>query len=82
MQHSADKEVAQKELSLPPDSQEYYAAFRNGLFRAYLAASVVCSRNVDTSKTGLMDKVGDAGRRSWCVKCISAVRVILCCRTD
>ena len=66
VRHTEFKDVTQKEMALRPFAQAYYAAVRNGLCNAYLAASVVCSSWVCTSKTGHMGKVRalDAQSRS------------------
>ncbi|CAM9256652.1 unnamed protein product, partial [Ectocarpus sp. 13 AM-2016] len=47
-----------RELALPPGPKAYYTAVRTGLCNAYLAASVVCSSLVCTSKTGRMGTAG------------------------
>ena len=49
--------MRRKELALPAFSQAYYTAVRSGLCDAYLAASVVGSSLVSTSKSGGMAKV-------------------------
>lgn len=55
-----DTEIRRKELSLPPDSMQgaYYTTLRGGMWSSYLAASVIASDMVATSKTGAMGKVG------------------------
>ncbi|CBJ33257.1 Hypothetical leucine rich repeat protein [Ectocarpus siliculosus] len=60
LKHTEDMSVRRKELALPPFSKEYYSAVRSGLCQAYLAASVIDSNWVSTSKTGGMGKVGAA----------------------
>eukprot|EP00903_Cladosiphon_okamuranus_P016272 g15005.t1 len=70
MRHTENKDATQKELALQPFAQAYYAAVRNGICNAYLAASVVSSSWVCTSKTGRMGKVGKA------VKLLSSVPVV------
>ncbi|CAM9662572.1 unnamed protein product [Ectocarpus sp. 12 AP-2014] len=60
LRHTEDMDVQRKELALPPFSKEYYSAVRSGLCQAYLAASVIDSDWVSTSKTGRMGKVGAA----------------------
>lgn len=55
-----DAEIQRKELALVPDSMQgvYYATLRGGLCSSYLAASVIASDMVTTSKTGAMGTVG------------------------
>ncbi|CAM9763066.1 unnamed protein product [Ectocarpus sp. 13 AM-2016] len=60
LRHTEDMDVQRKELALPPFSKEYYSAVRSGLCQAYLAASVIDSDWVSTSKTGRMGKAGAA----------------------
>lgn len=60
MSHTEDMDVQRKELALSPFPKAYYTAVRSGLCNAYLAASVMGSNWVSTSKTGVMGKVGDA----------------------
>ena len=50
--------MQQKELALPSGSKAYFTVVRTGLNNAYLAACVVGSRLVSTSRTGAMSKVG------------------------
>ena len=52
-----DKNIQQKELALPPGSKAYFTFVRAGLSNAYLAASVVGSSLIRTSKTGGMGMV-------------------------
>ncbi|CAN0327799.1 unnamed protein product, partial [Ectocarpus fasciculatus] len=49
-----------KELALPAFSRSYYTTVRGGLSQAYLAASVIGSDWVATTKTGVMGKAGAA----------------------
>lgn len=60
-----DNEMQQKEQALTPDSREgaYFATVRSGLCNSYLAASVIGSNMVSTSKTGAM---GIVSRLSYC----------------
>eukprot|EP00903_Cladosiphon_okamuranus_P009011 g8620.t1 len=58
--HMEDKATQQEELALPPGSKAYSTFVRTGLSNAYLAASVVDSGLVRTSKTGGMSKAGEA----------------------
>ncbi|CAM9186598.1 unnamed protein product [Ectocarpus sp. 8 AP-2014] len=60
LSHTEDMEVQQKERALSPFSKAYYTAVRSGLCNAYLAASVMGSNWVSTSKTGVMGKAGAA----------------------
>ncbi|CAN0439634.1 unnamed protein product, partial [Ectocarpus sp. 12 AP-2014] len=60
MKHTEDMDIQRKELALPPFSEEYYSAVRSGLCQAYLAASVINSNWVSTSKTGGVGKAGAA----------------------
>lgn len=62
VRHTENKDVAKKELALQPFDQAYYTAVRTGICNAYLAASVVSSSWVCTSKTGRMGKVCTDGR--------------------
>jgi len=57
--HTEDMGMRRKELALNAFSQAYYTAVRGGICNAYLAASVIASSLVSTSKTGGMAKVGD-----------------------
>ncbi|CAN0415010.1 unnamed protein product, partial [Scytosiphon promiscuus] len=52
-------ETRRTELALAPDSMEglYYATLRGGMCSSYLAASVIASDMVATSKTGAMGTV-------------------------
>ncbi|CAM9763764.1 unnamed protein product [Ectocarpus sp. 13 AM-2016] len=52
--HLEHKSIQQKELTLPPGSKAYFTLVRTGLCNAYLAASVVDSSLVRTSKSGGM----------------------------
>ncbi|CAM9352312.1 unnamed protein product [Ectocarpus sp. 12 AP-2014] len=56
--HVMNKDIQRRELALPPGPKAYYTAIRTGLCDAYLAASVVCSSLVCTSKTGPMGTAG------------------------
>ncbi|CAM9482847.1 unnamed protein product [Ectocarpus sp. 12 AP-2014] len=60
LRHTEDMDIQRKELALPPFSREYYTAIRTDLCEAYLAASVIDSDWVSTSKTGGMGKAGAA----------------------
>ncbi|CAM9230442.1 unnamed protein product, partial [Ectocarpus sp. 13 AM-2016] len=60
LKHTEDMDVKRKELDLPPFSRAYYTAVRTGICNAYLAASVIDSDWVSTSKTGGMGKAGAA----------------------
>lgn len=60
--YTADLDIQKKEMSLDPGRKAYNVAVRSGLCNAYLAASVVCSGLVSTSKVGVMGKVGAVGR--------------------
>ncbi|CAN0057944.1 unnamed protein product, partial [Ectocarpus sp. 6 AP-2014] len=60
LKHTEDMDVKRKELTLPPFSKAYYTAVRTGICNAYLAASVIDSDWVSTSKTGGMGKAGAA----------------------
>ncbi|CAN0269767.1 unnamed protein product [Ectocarpus sp. 12 AP-2014] len=60
LRHTEDADIQRKELALVPFSEAYYNAVRTGLCEAYLAASVINSGWVSTSKTGGMGKVGAA----------------------
>ncbi|CAM9487394.1 unnamed protein product [Scytosiphon promiscuus] len=55
-------ETRRTELALAPDSMEglYYATLRGGMCSSYLAASVIASDMVATSKTGAMGTAGKA----------------------
>ena len=59
LRHMKDEDIQRKELALPPGSKAYYITVRTGLGNAYLAASVVASSLVSTSKTGGLGKVSD-----------------------
>ncbi|CAB1100863.1 unnamed protein product [Ectocarpus sp. CCAP 1310/34] len=56
--HVVNEAIQRRELALPPGPKAYYMAIRTGLCNAYLAASVVCSSLVCTSKTGRMGTAG------------------------
>ncbi|CAM9974691.1 unnamed protein product [Ectocarpus fasciculatus] len=58
LRHTEDMDVQRKEQALPPFWNAYNKAVRLGLCKAYLAASVIDSGSVATSKTGVMGKVG------------------------
>ncbi|CAM9483769.1 unnamed protein product [Ectocarpus sp. 12 AP-2014] len=60
LRHTEDVDIQRKEMALPAFSKEYYSAIRRGLCQAYLAASVIESERVSTSKTGGMGKAGAA----------------------
>ncbi|CAM9178057.1 unnamed protein product [Ectocarpus sp. 8 AP-2014] len=60
LKHTEDMDVQQKELALPAFWRAYYTAVRTGLCEAYLAASVINSDWVSTSKIGGIGKVGAA----------------------
>ncbi|CAM9228091.1 unnamed protein product, partial [Ectocarpus sp. 8 AP-2014] len=60
LRHTEDMDVQRKELALPPFPKSYYTAVRSGLCQAYLAASVIDSDWVSTSKTGRVSKAGTA----------------------
>ncbi|CAN0057169.1 unnamed protein product [Ectocarpus sp. 6 AP-2014] len=60
LSHTEDMDVQRKELALAPFFKAYYTAVRSGLCNAYLAASVIDSDWVSTSKTGGMGKGGSA----------------------
>ncbi|CAM9160171.1 unnamed protein product, partial [Ectocarpus fasciculatus] len=60
LKHTEDSDVKRKELALPTFWREYFTTVRSGLCKAYLAASVIDSDWVSTSKTGGMGKVGVA----------------------
>ncbi|CAN0517757.1 unnamed protein product, partial [Ectocarpus sp. 12 AP-2014] len=60
LKHTEDMDVQQKEVALPAFWGAYYTAVRTGLCEAYLAASVINSDWVSTSKTGSMGKAGAA----------------------
>ena len=51
-------DMQRKEMSFDPGRKAYNVVIRSGLCNAYLAASVVCSGLVSTSKVGAMGKVG------------------------
>ncbi|CAM9577429.1 unnamed protein product, partial [Hapterophycus canaliculatus] len=70
VRHTQNKDATQKELALQPFAQAYYTAVRTGICNAYLAASVVSSSWVCTSKTGRMGKAGKA------VKLLSSIPVV------
>lgn len=67
VRHTQNKDATQKELALQPFAQAYYTAVRTGICNAYLAASVVSSSWVCTSKTGRMGKVRAEGGREFLV---------------
>ncbi|CAN0115208.1 unnamed protein product, partial [Ectocarpus sp. 6 AP-2014] len=56
--HAMNEDIQRRELALPLGPKAYYTAIRTGLCNAYLAASVVCSSLVCTSKTGRMGTAG------------------------
>ncbi|CBJ31628.1 Putative Leucine Rich Repeat Protein [Ectocarpus siliculosus] len=56
--HVTNEDIQRRELALPPGPKAYYTAIRTGLCNAYLAASVVSSSLVCTSKTGRMGTAG------------------------
>lgn len=62
-QLSKEKDMGneKRELALAPDSMQgvYYTTVRTGLCNAYLAASVVNSNMVSTSKSGAMGTVSN-----------------------
>ncbi|CAM9449685.1 unnamed protein product [Ectocarpus sp. 8 AP-2014] len=60
LKYTEDMDVQRKELALPPFLKAYCTAVRSGLCQAYLAASVIDSDWVSTSKTGPMSKAGEA----------------------
>ncbi|CAN0384868.1 unnamed protein product, partial [Ectocarpus sp. 12 AP-2014] len=60
LSHTEEMDVQRKELALQPFSKAYYTAVRSGLCNAYLAASVIDSDWVSTSKTGGVGKGGTA----------------------
>ncbi|CAN0483579.1 unnamed protein product, partial [Ectocarpus sp. 12 AP-2014] len=60
LRHTEDVDIQRKELALVPFSKAYYNAVRTGLCEAYLAASVINSDWVSTSKTSGMGKAGAA----------------------
>ncbi|CAM9603560.1 unnamed protein product, partial [Ectocarpus sp. 13 AM-2016] len=60
LKHTEDMDVQQKEVALPAFWRAYCTAVRTGLCEAYLAASVINSDWVSTSKTGSMGKAGAA----------------------
>lgn len=60
--HTEDEGLQLKEASLARGPKEYYTAIRGGVCNAYLAASVVGSGLVSTSKIGAIGKVGTVGR--------------------
>ncbi|CAM9895588.1 unnamed protein product, partial [Ectocarpus fasciculatus] len=60
LRHTADMNIQRKELALAPFRNAYYTAVRTGLCNAYLAASVIGSDWVATSKTGGTGKAGAA----------------------
>lgn len=55
--HMEDKDMEGKELAFPPGCKAYYFAVRTGLCNAYLAANVISSNLVQTSRTGGMGMV-------------------------
>lgn len=60
--HTEGEGFQRKEAGLARGPKEYYTAIRGGLCNAYLAASVVGSGLVSTSKIGAIGKVGTVGR--------------------
>ncbi|CAM9967402.1 unnamed protein product [Ectocarpus fasciculatus] len=70
LRHTEDMDVQRKEQALPPFWNAYNKAVRLGLCKAYLAASVIDSGSVATSKTGVMGKAGTV------LKLSSAVPVV------
>ncbi|CAM9596837.1 unnamed protein product [Ectocarpus fasciculatus] len=60
LRHTEDMNIQRKELALAPFWKAYYTAVRSGLCEAYLAASVIGSDSVATSKTGRVGKAGAA----------------------
>ncbi|CAN0186483.1 unnamed protein product, partial [Ectocarpus sp. 12 AP-2014] len=60
LSYTEEMDVQRKELALPPFSKAYYTAVRSGLCNAYLAASVIDSDWVSSSKTGGVGKGGTA----------------------
>ncbi|CAM9603552.1 unnamed protein product [Ectocarpus sp. 12 AP-2014] len=58
--YTADQGAQRKERALDPGRMAYNVAVRSGLCNAYLAASVVCSGLVSTSKVGVIGKAGTA----------------------
>lgn len=57
--------MQRKEQRLPPFSRAYCTAVRTGLCNAYLAASVVASSLVCTTKSGGMGKVSGGLGSCW-----------------
>ncbi|CAN0268064.1 unnamed protein product, partial [Ectocarpus fasciculatus] len=53
-----NEDIQLREQALPPGPKAYYTTVRIGLCNAYLAASVVSSSLVCTSKTGRMGTAG------------------------
>ncbi|CAM9255072.1 unnamed protein product [Ectocarpus sp. 13 AM-2016] len=60
LRHTEDMDTRRKELALPLFSKAYYTAVRSGVCNAYLAASVINSDWVSTSKTCGVGKAGAA----------------------
>ncbi|CAN0109717.1 unnamed protein product, partial [Laminaria digitata] len=60
MKDIRDKDMTRRELALQPFAQAYYNAVTTGLTDANMAASVIGSHLVCTSKTGRMGKAGTA----------------------
>ncbi|CAM9818466.1 unnamed protein product [Ectocarpus fasciculatus] len=60
LKHTEDMDEQQKELAMPAFSRSYYTTVKGGLSQAYLAASVIGSDWVATTKTGGIGKVGPA----------------------
>ncbi|CAM9622884.1 unnamed protein product, partial [Ectocarpus sp. 8 AP-2014] len=58
--HTRDEGLQLKEARLARGPKEYYTAIRGGVCNAYLAASVVGSGLVSTSKIGATGKAGTA----------------------
>ncbi|CAB1107774.1 unnamed protein product [Ectocarpus sp. CCAP 1310/34] len=61
--HPEDEGLQRKETGLARGPKEYYTAIRGGVRNAYLAAGVVVSGLVSTSKIGAIGKE----RSSWIV---------------
>ncbi|CAM9745438.1 unnamed protein product, partial [Ectocarpus fasciculatus] len=60
LKHTEDMDEQQRELAMPAFSRCYYTTVRGGLSQAYLAASVIGSDWVATTKTGGIGKAGAA----------------------
>lgn len=56
---SKDVELQRKEMALEPGSfqKAYHATLKDGINRSFIAASVIASDMVTTSKTGKMGKI-------------------------